>query len=115
MSKLLLFVLTIFLSGSAYAVPAIVDYVLDGDTFAAGVKIDDDVKKNINESQKEYYLREKIRAIQDELGDKVKKDSDVEALREKIKDMNPNSYLLLIFIIYKNTLNSSSVLIIFIN
>ena len=44
MSKLLLFVLTIFLSGSAYAVPAIVDYVLDGDTFAAGVKIDDDVK-----------------------------------------------------------------------
>lgn len=49
-------------------------------------KIDDDVKKNINESQKEYYLREKIRAIQDELGDKVKKDSDVEALREKIKE-----------------------------
>lgn len=44
MSKLLLFVLAIFLSGSAYAVPAIVDYVLDGDTFAAGVKIDDDVK-----------------------------------------------------------------------
>ena len=49
-------------------------------------KIDDDVKKNINESQKEYYLREKIRAIQDELGDKVKKDSDVEALRTKIKE-----------------------------
>jgi len=49
-------------------------------------KIDDDVKKNINESQKEYYLREKIRAIQDELGDKVKKDSDVEALRNKIKE-----------------------------
>ena len=49
-------------------------------------KIDDDVKKNINESQKEYYLREKIRAIQDELGDKVKKDSDVEALRIKIKE-----------------------------
>ncbi len=51
-------------------------------------KIDDDVKKNINESQKEYYLREKIRAIQDELGDKVKKDSDVEALRTKIKEAN---------------------------
>ena len=51
-------------------------------------KIDDDVKKNINESQKEYYLREKIRAIQDELGDKVKKDSDVEALRIKIKEAN---------------------------
>lgn len=49
-------------------------------------KIDDDVKKNINESQKEYYLREKIRAIQDELGDRVKKDSDVEELRTKILD-----------------------------
>ena len=49
-------------------------------------KIDDDVKKNINESQKEYYLREKIRAIQDELGDRVKKDSDVEELRIKILD-----------------------------
>ena len=51
-------------------------------------KIDDDVKRNINESQKEYYLREKIRAIQDELGDKVKKDSDVEALRNRIKEAN---------------------------
>lgn len=49
-------------------------------------KIDDDVKKNINESQKEYYLREKIRAIQDELGDRVKKDSDVEELRTRILD-----------------------------
>ena len=49
-------------------------------------KIDDDVKKNINESQKEYYLREKIRAIQDELGDKIKKDSDIEMLRQAIMD-----------------------------
>ena len=44
------------------------------------------VKESIDANQREYYLREKIRAIQDELGDKVKKDSDVEALRIKIKE-----------------------------
>ncbi len=49
------------------------------------IKIDEEVKKNINESQKEYYLREKMKAIQDELGDKAKKESDIDALREKIK------------------------------
>ncbi len=49
-------------------------------------KIENDVKANINQSQKEYYLREKIRAIQDELGDKVKKESDIEELRKKIVD-----------------------------
>jgi ATP-dependent Lon protease len=42
------------------------------------------VKKNIDENQKEYYLREKMRAIQEELGDKVKKDSDIEDLKAKV-------------------------------
>jgi ATP-dependent Lon protease len=43
------------------------------------------VKKNIDENQKEYYLREKMRAIQEELGDKVKKESDIEELKTKVK------------------------------
>lgn len=42
------------------------------------------VKKNIDENQKEYYLREKMKAIQEELGDKVKKESDIEELKLKI-------------------------------
>jgi ATP-dependent Lon protease len=42
------------------------------------------VKRNIDENQKEYYLREKMRAIQEELGDKVKKESDIEELKERI-------------------------------
>lgn len=33
----------VFVSCSAFAVPAVVDYVLDGDTFSAVVKIDKDV------------------------------------------------------------------------
>lgn len=49
-------------------------------------RIEENVKKSINESQKEYYLREKMRAIQEELGEKAKKDSDIDQLRESIKN-----------------------------
>ena len=48
------------------------------------VKIEEEVRRSINESQKEYYLREKMKAIQNELGDKARKESDVEELRKKI-------------------------------
>ncbi|MFH5882586.1 endopeptidase La [Liberiplasma polymorphum] len=47
-------------------------------------KINRTVKKNIDENQREYYLREKLRAIQEELGDKVKKESEIEQLRKQI-------------------------------
>ncbi len=51
-------------------------------------KINRTVKKNIDENQREYYLREKLRAIQEELGDKVKKESEIETLRKKILEKN---------------------------
>ena len=35
-------------------------------------------------NQKEYYLREKMRAIQNELGDKAKKEEEIDELRKKI-------------------------------
>lgn len=47
-------------------------------------KIEEEVRKSVNESQKEYYLREKMKAIQNELGDKARKETDVEELRKKI-------------------------------
>lgn len=46
--------------------------------------INEKVKKSIDESQKEYYLREKMRAIQNELGDKARKEDEVDELRTKI-------------------------------
>ena len=46
------------------------------------------VKESIDENQKEYYLREKLRAIKDELGDTVPKEDDAEDIRQKLKD-NP--------------------------
>ena len=47
-------------------------------------KINSEVKKSIDENQKEYYLRERLKAIQNELGDKAKKEEEVDQLREKI-------------------------------
>ncbi len=47
-------------------------------------KIEEEVRKSINESQKEFYLREKMKVIQEELGDKAKRESDIDELREKI-------------------------------
>ncbi|WP_284928223.1 endopeptidase La [Candidatus Phytoplasma sp. AldY-WA1] len=47
-------------------------------------KINAEVKRSIDENQKEFYLREKMRAIQNELGDKAKKEEEIEELRRKI-------------------------------
>ena len=46
------------------------------------------VKESIDENQKEYYLREKLRAIKDELGDTVAKEDDADDIRQQLKD-NP--------------------------
>ena len=48
-------------------------------------KIAEEVKRSINESQKEYFLREKMKAIQEELGEKAKRETEIDTLREKIK------------------------------
>ncbi len=47
-------------------------------------KINEKVKERIEEGQKEYYLREKMRAIKEELGDIVDTEKDVEAIRRKL-------------------------------
>jgi ATP-dependent Lon protease len=52
------------------------------------VEIENEVKKNISENQKEYYLREKMKVIQDELGDKVKKETEIDDLKKKILECN---------------------------
>lgn len=50
--------------------------------------INQKVKDRIDENQKEYYLREKMRAIKEELGDVQQQDKEVETIRQKLKD-NP--------------------------
>lgn len=49
-------------------------------------KINAEVKKSIDQSQREYYLREKMKAIQNELGDKARQDEEVEDFRKRIEE-----------------------------
>ncbi|WP_085509032.1 endopeptidase La [Thalassobacillus devorans] len=51
-------------------------------------KIGQRVKRSMEKTQKEYYLREQMKAIQSELGDKDGKSGEVAELREKIQDAN---------------------------
>ena len=47
-------------------------------------KIGQKVKRSMERTQKEYFLREQMKAIQTELGDKEGKGGEVEELREKL-------------------------------
>lgn len=50
-------------------------------------KIESEVEQEIAESQKEYFLREKLRAIKRELGDINSKEDEVENLRKKLSKL----------------------------
>lgn len=52
--------------------------------------IDEKLSFEIERSQKEYVLREKIRLIKEELGDINDKDSEISKLREKIENLKCN-------------------------
>ncbi|NLM13999.1 MAG: endopeptidase La [Epulopiscium sp.] len=49
----------------------------------------DKVKKNIDQSQKEYYLREQLKIIQNELGDRDGVQGEINEYRERLKEINP--------------------------
>lgn len=51
-------------------------------------KINIRVRKQMEKTQKEYYLREQMKAIQKELGEKDERAAEVEELRGKIKKAN---------------------------
>lgn len=50
-------------------------------------KINEKVKSQISKMQKEYYLKEQIRAIREELGEDHSKDEEIEELNEKISKL----------------------------
>lgn len=51
-------------------------------------ELDLKVKKEIDLNQREYFLREKMKSIKEELGDISPKDEEVDTIREKIKNLN---------------------------
>jgi ATP-dependent Lon protease len=51
-------------------------------------KINMRVRKQMEKTQKEYYLREQVRAIQKELGEKDDRQAEVDELRERIAEAN---------------------------
>jgi len=49
-------------------------------------KISSRVKQELEESQREFYLREKMKAIQEELGERDERTGEIEELRARIKE-----------------------------
>ena len=54
-------------------------------------KIEAEVEKELNDTQKEYFLREKIKLMQKELGETNNKDNEIEALTKKISKLKCSS------------------------
>ena len=51
-------------------------------------KIQSQVRSQVDKSQREYYLREQLKAIQQELGAEDARTSEIEKLRAKVRDAN---------------------------
>ncbi|MGL5640290.1 MAG: LON peptidase substrate-binding domain-containing protein, partial [Mycoplasmoidaceae bacterium] len=60
----------------------------ESDSQKIEAEISKKINKNLSKQQKEFYLRERIRTIKEELGDITSKEDDADKLREKIKN-NP--------------------------
>lgn len=56
-------------------------------------KIDSDIKKTLDENQKEFILREKIKIIKEELGEGNYKDDEISELKEKIKNIKAPDHI----------------------
>jgi len=63
------------------------DIYKDEEMFDVEKSIDLKVKKNIDDNQKEYLLREKIKYIKEELGDTTLKEDEIEDIRRKIVEL----------------------------
>ncbi len=62
------------------------DIRYDEEEFEIERQIDSELKKEIDDSQKEYILREKLRIIKEELGDTSIKEVEIDNLREKLQN-----------------------------
>jgi ATP-dependent Lon protease len=56
----------------------------EAEVLALGSKIQSEVQSEMSKTQREYYLREQLKAIQKELGEADERTQEIDALREKI-------------------------------
>lgn len=64
----------------------VVNHLLhEAEVSAMQIKIQSSAREGMDKAQKEYYLREQMKAIRKELGDSVDLDEDVEELTESLK------------------------------
>ena len=54
-------------------------------------KIENEVERELDKTQKEYFLREKIKLMQKEIGDSNNKDTDAERLAKKVSKLKCNT------------------------
>jgi ATP-dependent Lon protease len=54
-----------------------------------GQKIQSQVQEDLSKNQREFYLRQQMRAIQKELGEGDPRESEIDELRQKLEDANP--------------------------
>ena len=64
------------------------DLYKENELYEIDKKIDANVKKSIDNNQKEFILREKIKTIKQELGEENFKDDEINELKEKIQNLD---------------------------
>lgn len=67
------------------------DFYQEEELFHMERNLDSKVKKTLDHNQKEYILREKIKAIQEELGEKNSKDEQLDELSTRIQNLSAPS------------------------
>ncbi|PYM17373.1 MAG: endopeptidase La [Candidatus Rokuibacteriota bacterium] len=58
----------------------------EAEVLELGSKIQSEVQSEMSKTQREYYLREQLKAIQKELGDSDDRTQEIESLRQKIEE-----------------------------
>lgn len=69
------------------------DIYKEEELFEIEKRIELQVKQELDNNQKEYLLREKMKIIKEELGDVAVKDDEVEEFKRKIADLNAPDYV----------------------
>ena len=63
------------------------DIYNDSEMFKIDKSIDMKIKKQIDETQKQYLIKEKIKLLKEELDEDIKTDDEIEKLKERIDDL----------------------------